>query len=72
MVIEAPGLGAERGPKCRRGVCTFRGYMQSKLNPGVWEARKASDGVSDALWEAPGSTSGSHLDFLSKPFWLLK
>ena len=41
--------------------------MQSKSVSGVGEFRKASDGVSDALYEAPGSTSGSHLDPFSIP-----
>ena len=67
MVIEGPGLGTERGPKWIRGEFTFRGYIQSKSISGAGETHKAWDGVSNALSEVPGRTSGSHLDPFSIP-----
>ena len=54
------GAGGERAHNSHRRVSTFRGYMQSKSMSGLWEAHKASDGVSDALSEVPGSMVGSH------------
>ena len=41
VVIEAPGLGAERGPSGIIGKLCFRGYMKPKSISGVWEVRNA-------------------------------